>query len=349
MRLNLFVVESPLQALSACEAKDSLCAEDKNIILVKLWGGERRENDEQIKKVVGVSEWEEVIFFSTYSKFSVGMHVRIIKNIAKISRKFKGKICNIFIGDFYSVWMHYLKCAIRSDKIFLLDDGNSTIAAYNDSISRNINWPKKDRGHIRQCLHDFIYSYFYNKKYAEKKIIVFSSFHLCDYSPFVIKNEYIELKKRMSEKIVDEKEVYYFGAKYSEVGVMCRKDELAFLGKVVRYYENLGKIFIYIPHRDEEGSKVAAIKKLGNVSVKNLNMPAELYLVLNEKVPLNIGGAYTSVLQNVKVMFDCFSILSFRIPHSILLEKRRGKVIEVYANYSKSGIDVIDLTELNVN
>lgn len=342
MRLNLFVVESPLQALSACEAKDSLCVKDKNIIVVRLWGGKRRENDEQIKKVVGMSGWKEVIFFSTYSKSSVGMHIKIIKNLAKISREYKGQACNIFIGDFNSDWMHYLKCAIRSNEVFLLDDGSNTITAYNDSISKGVNWPKKDRGHVRQQFHNVMYSYFYNKNYAWKKITIFSSFDLGEESPLVIKNEYTELKKRMNEKAIEENVVYYFGAKYSESGVMCKKDELVFLGKVVDFYESLGKTLFYIPHRDEEPSKVSAIKQLGSISIKHLNMPAELYLMTNKEIPRSIGGAYTSVLPNIKIMFDCFSILSFRIPYSHIHNKHRDSVTKIYENYSRSGIAIID-------
>nr|WP_297456509.1 polysialyltransferase family glycosyltransferase [uncultured Halomonas sp.] len=343
MRLNLFVIESPLQAISAYEARQKLCVEDESVILIRLWGGRRKENDNQIKKVVDYFKWKNVIYFNTCAKNFFGMHMKIIKNIASVSGKFKGKINSIYLGDFNSDWMHYLKCSVRPDDVFLLDDGTNTIFAYNDHISKNVYWPKKERSLARQWLHNFLYFPFYNKKHAEKRITIFSSFDLCDSDPFVIKNTYEELKKKMNEKFFMENEVYYFGAKYSESGIMSRQDELSFIARVIDYYKNIGNKFIYIPHRDEEQDKLAAIEQLGDVLIKKLSMPAELYLMTNEEVPANIGGAYTSVLLNLKVMFSSFSLLSFRIPYSIVDEKHLGPVIQVYENYSKTGIDVVDI------
>lgn len=102
---NLFIVESPLQALVAVELSLQFSGQSNGIIY-KLAGDARKRNDEQLTKVIDLGDWsfrEQVEF---YGAFGVFRQLNSRKYILQLKKRFKGDVKNLFVGEFRSQWMH---------------------------------------------------------------------------------------------------------------------------------------------------------------------------------------------------------------------------------------------------
>jgi hypothetical protein len=340
--LDVFVVSSPYQALSALQAR--LYFNSKNcLLIVSLPSDKESKSAFEISRIVELSGWGEVIYVYPEERNKiVGALKRrsILKGL-----EFIGDLCcrNFFIGDFRVQWMHYLKNLIGPKKVYILDDGAASISIYENYLSKGIFYPEKN-GIVKQLIERFLYFPFFDKKKQDLEMSMFTSYSLDGVNGLeVIKSDFLELKRylKVEEKLIDNGEVWFFGSPYSERCIIKEEREVAFVKSCLSWLISRDYRVFYVPHRFESEKKLKKICKLDGVLIKRLDLPAEAYFILSKKTPGAIAACYSSVLETLPKIQVMHNVFSFVLP----VEARNDNIINIYSYYRKNNIKVVDLID----
>lgn len=349
---NLFIVESPLQALIAVELSLQFEGQENGIIF-RLSGKNRERNDEQICSVVELGDWsfkEKVKFAETAG---LTWHINARKYIVELKKRFRGSVRNLFFGEFRSQWMHFARLAIAPEKFVLIDDGAATLIAKSRYIDQGIFYPRElfaSKSIIKQVVINAIYFGVFEAEQA-KRSVAFASAFLVDESEFEV--DFASLRRKLARQPNTELEVlpkaYFFGSKYSEAGILSRSYELEFISNVLKYYKGKGLALVYCAHRDESEIKLDAIRSLKGVDVIRPSLPAELFLIERDADIIEIGAAYSSVINNLSLIFPDKAIRSFRLEPEAVDQKNRQAVNRIYDYYAQLGIPVESFSSTSQN
>ena len=134
---NLFIVESPLQALIAVELSLQFSGQNNGIIY-RLMGKGRERNDDQICKVIERGNWgfSRLLPFSTSG--GLAYHLSVRKVVLSLHKEFAGSVRNVFFGEFRSQWTHFFRLALSPEKRVLMDDGAATLTVKKQYIDKRI-------------------------------------------------------------------------------------------------------------------------------------------------------------------------------------------------------------------
>ncbi|MBF5052775.1 UDP-glucose:glucosyl LPS a 1,2-glucosyltransferase [Alcanivorax venustensis ISO4] len=174
-------------------------------------------------------------------------------------------------------------------------------------------------------------------------IHLFTAFDLQPMPGQILKRHSFEFARRNIKESKVVNEVYYFGAKYSEAGIMTLYDEMNFLEKIFDYYEGANLQVVYVPHRDDSCFKLKIISERFGVSIKRLGCAAELYFSISDYRPSRISAAYSSVLNNLRHFWGGEACDSFVIPESMLNDDYKHAIRDVYSYYQSVGINLIQV------
>ncbi|WP_417665698.1 hypothetical protein [Pseudidiomarina sp.] len=352
MYVNIFVVESPLQLLSAIEATNTFQEREnkrtKNVLVIRFGEPSRTQNNEQMLSLKRLFEWDEVIDFSDPDTFSLLIHLWRRYKMKHINHKYRGHRIKFFMGEFRSEWMHYLRHYLKPDSTFLLDDGAITIQVQKEYIAKGYFFPNSPyQTKLKKILKKIIYARILNPRILIRPLNLFTVFTL---KPIgrqkVITHKYNFVSTLVNtEEISILDEVWFFGSKYSEAKILTEETELKFLKHVQSHFlsTNSNYKFKYIPHRDESCEKLRKIQTDLGISVFPLAMPAELYILNNNVRPSICAGYYTTVLLNMKVLQPTLSVVSFRLPAKDINVKFENPISNVYEFIGESGISITDL------
>lgn len=195
---NLFIVESPLQALVAVEL--SLQFEGQtNGIIYRLSGKGRERNDEQIVNVIELGNWSftERIQFSEPSP--ILWHINTRKHIVELKGRYRNNVRNLFFGEFRSQWMHFVRFALSAEKFVLMDDGAATLTCKSRFIDRGIFYPRElwaSKCPIKNLVRKIIYLGVFNTA-QELRPVTFASAFLKDESEFRV--DFSSIRKKLGE------------------------------------------------------------------------------------------------------------------------------------------------------
>lgn len=341
--INLYVVESPLQALCALEVALGKKNEVHDIIVMTS-DGKRIRNDNQMLLIVDKFDWNYKSIVPNKrdaGRFSINSANKLF--ISNVKNKYEGKIVSLYIGEFRSSVMHMIRMTIDAPNVFILDDGAATIKIIKDYIKNGYNYPY-DSFYPKNMLKKIVYS-FLNRRYIDlssinndvKVLTAFSN----EESKKIIKVDFKNIKSlRSDEKVKDNSVVYYFGSLYSEAKIVSFGYEISVLNKVKCFYTEKDKNIIYFAHRDESLKKLSFIESNLGFKVVKSELTAELFLLESNNLPYEVAGAYTSVLNNIKVIFPEVSLRSFRLASVELCDRRRKAINEVYNYYQSIGIAI---------
>lgn len=346
--IDLYVVESPLQALSAAEAKALNGDQVESVIFVKSGLDARQVHNGHLERSISFGEWENVVWlgFSKYTKLKY--HLSLIRLLLTIKKRYRGRVRNLYLGEFRSDWMLYLRCVIDPAKTFLLDDGAATLTVQERYLSKNILWPEALSGRfLRDAIKRFLYKWMHDDRVARNMIHLFTSFDIPPAPGQEVLKHSFEFARKNIHVVESKPEVYYFGAKYSEAGIMTVRSEIEFLSMVFDYYKNLGLVVVYVPHRDDSIAKVDLISKKFDVDVRSLDCSAEIYFSLSGYIPFRVAAAYSSVLNNLRFFRGSEGCDSFVIPAPMIERKYRGNISNIYSYYRKVGINIVDFESRN--
>lgn len=345
---NLFVVESPLQALVALELAESFRGK-KNGIYYRLCGEGRERNDLQIRKVVELGEWcfKHEVRFDQSNSYSHHQSVR--KFVLQESHKFS-KVGGLFFGEFRSHWMHIFRMAMPAKSYVLLDDGAASLTVKHAFIDKGNYFPAdyfySSQKLVKKLAKVIYYKYHYRDLYDEHKrcypVEVASAF-LKEESNYKV--DFSSLRERFlkpSEVTApSESKAYFFGSKYSEAGIISLGSELELIKSVVDYHKSFGLSTIYCSHRDESPEKLDYIQGLGCENVISPDVPAELFLLERHEEVAMISAAYSSVINNLRLVLPGKEINSFVLKEDSINEAHRVNIKRVYKYYEEIGVNMI--------
>lgn len=339
---NLFIVESPLQALVAAELSLQFAGQ-KNGIVYRLSGKERVRNDEQIISVIELGKWSfrQEVRFSESS--ALLFHIDARKCVLELRRRFRNNVQNLFFGDFRSRWMHLVRLNLLAERNVLMDDGAATLVSKKRHIDRGVFYPRelwKSQGSLNNLVKNIIYFGLVDESQALRPVSLASAF-LKDESVFRV--DFLLVRKKLggvckSSSITSQPKAYFFGSKYSEAGIISREYELEFLCEVFSHFNRKGLGVVYCAHRDESNEKIKLISTLGAVEVVRPSLPAELFVLGRDKSIAEIGAAYSSVVNNLSVIFPDKPIISFRLNRNFVNPRNRDAIDRIYQFFDQSGI-----------
>lgn len=342
--IHVYVVESPLQALCALEVRlENPLAEHH--VFFRQFGEEREKNDEQIKEILATTNWafsEEVRLEGT----GIRKHINVRRLLSKFRSMYSKDNTFLFLGEFRAEWMHLIKAAIRPKRTTFLDDGAASIYVIQAFFAKSIFYPISLWNYSwKSRLRYLFFLGFMKQDELGKPSTVLTLFHGFPESEYLQHLDLTYVLKINSEKNKKyKKEVYYFGSKYSEAGVLGLTDELGFLQAVYNYYKERGhKEISYIPHRDESSKKLDYVSEVIGFKINSFKQLAELELMKRSDLPNEVAGAYSTVLNSVKTTFPNIRVTSFRIPASVINEKHINNIDLVYKYFLDTGISVVEL------
>lgn len=336
---NVFIVESPLQALAAVEL-NLILQDEKNAIIYRITG--RKVNDTQVQNVISLVKWNSKTSFDYSSRFAYLVHSR--KFYQNLSVKYEN-VKRTFFGEFRAQWMHFARFCIRAEKDFLMDDGAATLYAKKEFMDKGEFYPKNTlfkKDLLRKIYRTF--PVFGLIKQAELNYkFNFASAFVNDVNGFNIDFKNIKEIFHKSKKTVTDikKKMFYFGSKHSESGLISLDYEIIFLTKVLGHYDKKGLETVYIAHRDESLEKLEMVKKIGFSEVLRLDVPAEIYFIENNIPVIGFSSAFSSVLNNFIVMFPDISTVSFELDYHEIHSDFIIRIRLAYDHLRERGIKVI--------
>lgn len=339
---NVFLVESPLQALVAAELSWML-EKDNNYIVYRTFGYGRKRSDQQIKSVIEIGNWASVKEISFGKPGTISWYRSARRQIVEIIEEINGVAGKLYIGDFRTQWMHGFRTRLNESEFFVIDDGTASILIKENYFDKGIYLPIQDwrsEGLLKYSLKKLMFLGFVNSSLAHKRINFLSAFSP-DCSELKIDFRNIKRIYFKAEEKSNTKTVFYFGSKYSEAETISQDYEIYFICRVYRYFERLGMDFVYIPHRDEAKDKIDELSRLLGFTVLAIDKPAELFLIENSGTFDVVAGAYTTVLCNIRLVFPDIPVKSFKFDLKKISDKRRHSVNRIYRYLEDVGIEVI--------
>lgn len=341
--INLFVVESPLQLLSAIEAAYKYKGTE-NIAIVKYGRHVRAENNKHMEMALSIYEFDSIYYVRTVeSRFLMKLRMGLMYAFIYSKRRL---IERIFIGDYRSVWMHRCIEISRANAAHLLDDGIITIHVYEEYLKKG-KFNKLAffaRDGLSYKLFDAAFRLLGSDRKSTYELSIFTSFVITPGSDNieVVINDYSYLSGLAVCTGVGG--IFYFGTKYSEAGYFSLEVEVAFLITAFSFLKKKHPTeeLLYIPHRDDSKEKLERIKALG-VRVFSLGMPAEMFFLKHHRRPRVVAGAYSTAIANVRSLYKPEQVYAFRLPMHEVEGTRVQHVSQIYAFYDRIGIPVIDL------
>lgn len=341
---NLFLVESPLQALVAVELSLKFEDQTSGIIYNLSRDPARERQDEQIISVIELGVWKYKELYKRPKTKGIFWHIDFKKEISRLKFCFEGNVEKLFFGEFRSQWMHIARLAISPDKYILMDDGAATLIAKSRYIDQGIFYPEnlwKKSSYAKRLVRSLIYRGLFNPK-QRCRPVSFASAFLKDQSEFTVDFSYIRSKRinliKSNSGVVLPRKAFFFGSKYSEAGIITCNYELYFISQVIGFYKNKGLDLVYCAHRAESEEKLDLIRALGSVKVLRPDLPAELFLLECDKEVAEIGAAYSSVINSLGLVFPEKPIISFRLNNEDVNPINRKDIEQIYSYYEKSGI-----------
>jgi len=338
---NLFVVESPLQALVALEL--SLRFKDQKNGIVYRFAEGRERNNNQIETVISRGNWsfKRKIFFDNRSALS--NHKSIVRELKSLVEFFPAGIKQLFIGEFRSQWMHLMRVAVTPSRTVLMDDGAATLTVKRKFIDKGIYYPAilwKQSNPIKNLVKRCMYRHFVNNRELQSPIYFASAFAKTE-SLYPIDFSSLKELFKNNAKNTDKKAVFFFGSKYSESGIISREYELVFLEQVKQFYSPYNCDLVYCAHRDESDDKINVIKNALNFNVLVSDTPAEVFLLENSHRIMEVSGAYSSVLNNAKVLMPEVLVRAFKLTSEEVSVKHRADINFLYKHFTSEGIEVV--------
>lgn len=316
---NLFIINSPLQFLNAQEAIYQFKL--KNVVFVMIYNRNEKnimQLEEQIKKI---NNCEVIRFYPSKGNRFLG-YINLIKQLKKYQYD------KIFTGELEDSNFRILIANLEKEKLYLLDEGTSTVIDYETIIKQN-KLNKYSYKELRYLLVGF--------KIKLKDTISFFTYF--DLAPLqdgeVVRNKLEYMKKDFKQNYIDYSNILFF------IGqprfIFAEKDEFKIILKnVIQKYKD--KKILYIPHRGELNIN-DEIKNIDeNIEILELNQPIEQYFLQNGIYPKYIISCLSTALFTTKMLFEDCSVeyIQIKKPNMNLSYMKNSSII--YNYFEKNNI-----------
>lgn len=336
--MNLFIVESPFQFISAIEA-NMYFNDEKSLFVIKY--NKNKNNIKQLKKIKNLFNINNIIEIkSSFSNFDSNVKLfLLLKKFIKENVTFS----KIFIGEYRSFHMRKFFDYFAESKSFCLDDGNITYQIC------NLVKDKKDeyyfdngfKGFLKKTLYEFESILFgLNKLKIKREIKLFTCFDIPKIDGNII-HDFSNIKKEYN--LSSSKNIVYFYGAYLEIAGISKEKQIEFLKQVVDFFKQINLEIIYLPHRLESEDKLNLIKDKLNLKIIKNELPAEIQLLVDGFIPQYIASFASSVLVSLPKFFpEIKNVYAFFPNSSLIPDMYLSDWEEMKLNY-KNNMKVIDL------
>jgi hypothetical protein len=327
---DLFYVESPLQLLTAIKARDELA--HNPVLIIKLGKNTRKSNNQQIMALINPNDWSRVHFINESNQVGALSELKYLLTTLQLHLRYKAKIRRYFFGELRNIYMAILGKSLKPQELILLDDGAFTITAQLHFIKNNI----LPYNHKHQAKVTKLYNFLLGIDLDKFDVPNLYSFF--NFDGLMIDGQVNYHKDNQKRNIkIESNDVYFFGSKFAEAGILSEETELLVIEKTFKLYPN--KKVHYIPHRDEHDKKLERVIQLGG-QILNLGGPAENFFDSTEVMPEIVVACYSTVLYSCFARFSNVKTVAIDIRPLLLLESIKNNVENVYRYYKKTGITV---------
>lgn len=169
---------------------------------------------------------------------------------------------------------------------------------------------------------------------------VYEDLNITNHEVEVKKNELAFLRDFNSKLKMDHNNFYFFGQPMSETGYFDIETELNLIKKIKDYVrKELSLKVLYVAHRGDSKDKLNRISMILPNIIKP-TMPSEIYFAYNSnKLPSSIGTFQSSILYNMKNIYDIKLTISFIFDKSLILDK---KLVRACLRSNKFCSDFVD-------
>jgi len=323
--MNVYIINSPLQLLSAIEAK--LHFKTKNDILVIMYCADERSK-KQIDTILTLYKWPTIILLNRESK-----PFRIPKLIKSI-QKYGDTIDTLFASSAYNLNSQAVISNFPVDNICYIDDGMSFInfnEKYLKTSSPEIPLPNLL---LRLSLLAQGISLKVDTNFIDK-LTVFTMLPIKNCTRPIVYNELPWLKS--NTKISKQTKIGFIGQ--AEI-VGNKKHELS-LNQHISFLTKIHQVtqseIIYFPHRRENKDQLKALEKLSFVDLHNSKLPLELEVAI-EGIGLSLLIGYTSTaLYTMSHLYKTIEV--YFIKPSAFMEQPKTSLLEV-EDYIENGLSI---------
>lgn len=347
--MNLFIVESPFQLLSAIEA-NKYFENEENVLIIKYSSYRtHKQNNEQMSLLKSYITWNRI--YEIKPSFSTKQsNLKLLYFIKKIKKRYTS-INRIFIGEYRSwVEREYLNI-LNPKQCFILDDGNMTIELQKSFIPTaeyyyfGSSLMKKFIDKLQHKIFTFL---LFGLNKIRKDINIFTCFNLESYSDkqIIIKHSFEYLKEKSEEKEILENTVYFFGANLSELDLISEQEEMKILKKISYYFNDKNIKLIYLPHRRELPKKLEFIKNNLGIELRYSKYPAEIEFILMNEKPQYLASIVSTALHTVSKIVSFDEIIAFKLPLDKINKMYLEDIVTTYEEYKKI-MKVINLNDIN--
>ncbi|MEZ8985211.1 hypothetical protein OAI_11470 [Vibrio cyclitrophicus FF160] len=319
--VDVFFVQSPLQLISAQEARDFF-PQNKSIIFLHVQN-KKDKTFKQMEKCLD-EHWGRVYWTKNSSKYL--NPILFLVFITKIFLKYRNRTKRLFYGEFRNYNYAIYESIIRPKESILLDDGAVTVPVQINYIFRGRTIFKSEglKGRV------------FNSTLSKKRRPNLFSFF--DLDEFLLPDQINYREKKNKRTIETKDEIYFLGSKMSESGNMSLDDELALLKNVIRLFGH--KKVHYLPHRGESKDKISKVECLG-FFINNLNEPIESFYLKSKLMPYKIISYYSTALYTCYLNFGHqIELVALDVRMKLSTNVPIDNVDAVYEYYERLGIDV---------
>jgi len=338
--MNLYLVESPLQLLSAIELQ-SLTPSKKSTVVIRYEVRDGNRNRDQIRELLKNMRFDRVVELGKNLN-SISQRIDLLNFMVRLSGV-RDEIQQVAIGDWRSTWMHRCIEIVGAKEPILLDDGIIVVHIMNNFLCKGIHNKLKISSTPSTRFKNILYYALGSNGNAEYKFSLFTSF----YNQSVVNNINIlenRYEHTVSRNASRESCVGYFGTKYSEGKYLTFEQEITFLSNAFKFIEREydGLPIVYYAHRGDAHKKLEYISSMG-IEVRVPTLPLEAHFMRHESPPPSVivGGFSTAVI-NVSKIYGIEEALFMLLPIGLISKNKAAHVIEIYNFYKEMGYRIVD-------
>ncbi len=349
-KINIYLVESPFQLLSAIEAKEYY---KKFYSLLIIKNIANYKNNILMEKMLSLSKWDKVVKID-YKLPPVIIDFQFLYQIKKLKKR-EEQINAIFVGYPQTRAFQWFCEKLNVNKCFILDDGIYTLELQrkffsrgnylqtSDILDKNIekSFIKRSKNFLKLFAINYIFGLKESKKFTYN---LFTCYNLKAHpNQIVVSHKFNFIKSKNSFFKFNKNIIYFYGSPLSEIKIVKFDTEIYMLEKILSFYLEKGKKLFYIPHRGDSEKKLFYIKKIG-IEIKEFDSVAEIEPIISKNIPSGIASFFSTALFTLSKIYDYESIISFKIPQNLIIrEDKKESINEIYKEYEKY-MQVVDLT-----
>lgn len=337
--VNVFVIESPFQMLSALEAVRYF-ALDNNVLFMRISGNSR--NNEQLGTIANYGDWIKIIPFETAKLRDLAAIKRSIREIRK-----NYEIGLLFLGEFYSPVITAFGVLFSSTKIYVLDDGAGSLEIWNYYHSSD---PKQAKRFMHASLNNRIKAMvnclLRNWPGKKRKVIyLFSCFDLTSNQRLQVTKHNFDFTRSKTSTLTEQKNdtLFFLGSCACESGVVTEEYYEQCISKVAALYKDMH--LVYLPHRHERADKIASRVAPYGFEIKYLDSIVELGFCELQERPRYVASFLSTALYSLKMIFPEADVTAFLYDESQINQRYRAQSLYYYSYY-ESYLNLIRLSDV---